>query len=994
MANRQTFLAASVIAGLGPILAVVGQSASASVYTWDPAGALGGSGTWDVAVNSDWWNGAGAILWSDTSASGVNTAVFRGTAGTVTLNANLSASGLIFNTPGYLLRGSHTLTLGSGGINGSAATSGTTTIASALSLQGGQSWQLGSGATLSATGAITRNLGATLDFSTNGLFAGAGLSTVLGNSTNGWATSGGSTWAFYSAAGQVVALASYNNDTWSSTKSTTVTLANNTAYANATTISLRFNNSAADTVSLSGTDVITSGGILVTGNVGANASTITGGVLEGASGRDLVVIQNNAANGLTIGSVIANNTSATALTKSGPGLLTFAAANTYSGGTLVNGGTLQLGDGAANNGSVAGNITNNSAVVFANPTAQNFGGTISGGGALAKTGAGILTIAASQNYSGPTIINGGTVRLNPVSAASLAGFGANTTGSNGSNSTWTVNTSAVSATAITNGTLTLTDGNMGEARSAFFNTPVAVNTPFTTSFTYVPTVGSGSQNGLLADGFCFVLQNDSRGPAALGGPGGSLGYGAGGTGQINNSFAMELNIFSYGGGPTQGTYFGTNGAVNPETTPVSVSSGDTVKFTLSYNGTTFVEQMTDVTSGLSYSASDTVNLSSVVGGNTAYLGFTGATGGSFATQTISSFSGSFAISGGTSNNVNILPAGSPVYVTGGTLDATSAPQAISSLAVGSSGALNLSIGNLLACSGSAGFAPGSTLNISGSIAALPELLMTCLGMPSGAFSNVTLSGSSLVSVGDSLSYSSGSLEIVSGVSARWTAGSGNWSAGTNWDIGLPPNGTGQAALLNQSSGTVAVNLDLPITLGGLDFGASGSTAVYSLSGSTLTFANSGGTSSVTVLSGSQSIHSAVYLSGGSLDFSASNRGILSISGNISDDNGPESLIVDGDGTGRLILSGKNTFHGGVHVDAGTLMVQSAFALPDGSSLTVGRAAAPLFAPVDNASLEAVSVPEPGPLAMLLAALAIAMAGYWGRRKSKITNNGKEIRNNK
>ena len=98
---------------------------------------------------------------------------------------------------------------------------------------------------------------------------------------------------------------------------------------------MRFNAAAANTLTLSGNNTITSGGILVTPAVGANATTLTGGTLLGASGKDLVVIQNNTSGALTVGSVIADNGGATGLTKSGSGTLALTAANTYAGGTTI-----------------------------------------------------------------------------------------------------------------------------------------------------------------------------------------------------------------------------------------------------------------------------------------------------------------------------------------------------------------------------------------------------------------------------------------------------------------------------------------------------------------------------------------------------------------------------------------------------------------------------------------------------------------------------------
>src|SRR5207245_4928983 len=119
--------------------------------------------------------------------------------------------------------------------------------------------------------------------------------------------------------------------------------------------SRRFNTAAPATVTLAGANPSTSGGILVTAGVGNNASAITGGSLRGASGSDLIVIQANTANTLNIGSNIVDNGTATALSKFGAGtLIVSGAANTYSGGTFVQQGTListgSLGRGPARTG--------------------------------------------------------------------------------------------------------------------------------------------------------------------------------------------------------------------------------------------------------------------------------------------------------------------------------------------------------------------------------------------------------------------------------------------------------------------------------------------------------------------------------------------------------------------------------------------------------------------------------------------------------------------
>lgn len=105
------------------------------------------------------------------------------------------------------------------------------------------------------------------------------------------------------------------------------------------------------------------------------------------------------------------------LTKSGSGTLTILNTNTYVGSTFINGGTLRLGDGIANDGSVAGNIADNSALVVANPVDQPLGGVISGSGSLLKLGTGTLTLTADSTLTGPTTISAGMLTLGDGVAA-------------------------------------------------------------------------------------------------------------------------------------------------------------------------------------------------------------------------------------------------------------------------------------------------------------------------------------------------------------------------------------------------------------------------------------------------------------------------------------------------------------------------------------------------------------------------------------------------
>ena len=113
------------------------------------------------------------------------------------------------------------------------------------------------------------------------------------------------------------------------------------------------------------------------------------------------------------------------MTLAGGGQLILSASNTYTGVTTISGGTLQLGDGTGNNGSVAGNITDNAHLTFANPYAQTYTGAISGSGGLTKTAAGLLILTGSNTYSGATTISAGTLQ---VGSSGTAGSIGNTSG--------------------------------------------------------------------------------------------------------------------------------------------------------------------------------------------------------------------------------------------------------------------------------------------------------------------------------------------------------------------------------------------------------------------------------------------------------------------------------------------------------------------------------------------------------------------------------------
>jgi autotransporter-associated beta strand protein/uncharacterized repeat protein (TIGR03803 family) len=252
------------------------------------------------------------------------------------------------------------------------------------------------------------------------------------------------------------------------------------------------------------------------------------------------------------------------------------------------------------------------------------------------------------------------------------------------------------------------------------------------------------------------------------------------------------------------------------------------------------------------------------------------------------------------------------------------------------------------------------------------------GNPGGS---LTISGGTLFGItsqggasGDGTVFA---LQIA--LSVWHAAGGGSWKNGSSWSSQTGPNGAGLQAVLGGSpTASCTITLDGSQTVGSLTF--NNGTAGYTLSagsGGTLILNNSGGTGSqIVVLAGSHSITAPVEIADGNLSVAESGHDRLIISGNISDDNGAESLALYGDGSGVLVLSGTNTYGGRTIVEDGKLVSTSPAALPVGGSLIVGAEAVSIFAPLAAAAQSPTAVPEPSTLALLGFAAIAFLARKW------------------
>ncbi len=694
----ETFFAqATAINGGASDFATAGVNLAApQLLDWDPAGAnLGGYNTWDTTTPV-WWSPSDNQM--ETWQNG-DIACFQGSPGTVTIPAGsqISAASIEFNS-NYAIQGPGELCLPSGGttidVEAASATigavnagsgpltkqgSGTVTLSGANTYTGGSQIVAGAvalaGVTPLGTGTVDL-AGGTLQFVGTSGFSGAYYNVA----NNGYVPEFS---GLTPVATRVDATIDFPNDgngfePGISGLDATDSGAVWTGVLNITTGGVYTFQTTSDDGSLLYVD-----GTQVVNDDGPHGMQTASGTIDLTAGNHLVTVQYVQAgggagiiaqySGADTGDAMIDLGSRSGSVSTGgpldlPNALNVTADSSVqlpdSGGpaslaSLVMGGqTLHvIGSGTL---AVSGAVTlaGPGSATFDVPESAtlNLNGVVSGDAGLTKAGAGSLVLAAANTYSGTTNVIGGTLRL----GSEVSGFG-------GDGGGWTTNAGAT----ISGDVLTLTDNGGYEARSAFYDTPLPVNAPFQATFTYQ---ASGSSDP--ADGAAFVLENDPAGAGGVGGTGSDLGYGG-----ITPSAAVEFNVYS---GHTRGTGYyndgqtgGNGGSDYIATGPVNLASGDPIQVDLTYDGINLVETLTDQTTGATFITTyDNVNLADQLGGNTAYVGFTGGTGGSASTQTIDFLNFTFVTGGG-----SILPATTSVEIAGGaTLDLGGSSQTIASLA--------------------------------------------------------------------------------------------------------------------------------------------------------------------------------------------------------------------------------------------------------------------------------------------------------------------------
>jgi len=178
---------------------------------------------------------------------------------------------------------------------------------------------------------------------------------------------------------------------------------------------------AGNNASYNGAISVNDGGTLQVGNLGATGTLGTGDISINHISSKLVF---NRTGTLLVSNNI-NGAGSLAQSGSGTTILT-SNQNWYSGGTQINGGTLQIGNGGTSGQLGSGLVSNNAALVFMRSDAISVGNVISGSGSLAQSGAGTLTLTGANTYTGATTVTSGILKAGVASVAGMSGaFGNN-----------------------------------------------------------------------------------------------------------------------------------------------------------------------------------------------------------------------------------------------------------------------------------------------------------------------------------------------------------------------------------------------------------------------------------------------------------------------------------------------------------------------------------------------------------------------------------------
>ncbi|MES2657692.1 MAG: autotransporter-associated beta strand repeat-containing protein [Verrucomicrobiota bacterium] len=840
------------------------QCAQAANLTWDTVTGDGttitpGNGTWDTVVGNLKWNNAG----TDTVWSAANSAIFGGVDGTyaITLGSSFSAQAMTFNNSGYTLSATSAQTLSltnTGNVvtvaAGKSATIGNNVVV-AVNVNNGTSTTVSLAASAGNDSTLNIDSGATLTKNANG-GTGQLQFTTSTASTNGIVNVAGTVKYEVTSGTSQIVIGQTSGTTTMNVNSGGLLTTNSTGSASSLGSIVLSNNGATSVLNLASGGAVTlsntsstSGLNIARTGAGGGTMNLNGGILTTPRVFKGVIGTPGAASGIfnfNGGTLTANVTNNTDF------MTGLTRANVRDGGAKIDTGSFNVTIAQA---LLHSNIVTNNPVT-GTPDAATDGG-------LTKSGSGVLTLSGANNYTGATAVNNGTLSLtgsltsaiNVASGATITGTGSTTgllTMSGGS--TFAANTSG---TALTANGVAFTG-----ATNLIFNGATTNGSTYDL-FTY----GAGGVTGLgnltstfrttFNDTGTKVTGTVSTGTRTWNTTSGVWEIGGAGTNWSEGDqkyFNGDTVIF---GDPASSSTVTLNGTLLPAG---DVTVNNTNAYTFSGSGSI------SGSAGLTKEGSGDLTISNA---NT-YTGATSVKNGTLILSSTGSLpgSGSLILGDGTTNTSGIFQLGNA----GGAVNAS-----LASIAIAGTGTANAVVG---------GNASVSTLTINSASN------VTFAGILGGGGTNqnnlgLTKSGPGILTLSNTANSYSGQT-IING-----TGSAGILQIGANEVI---PDAS-EVVISNGGKFVVglAASGSYTETIKGLSGAASAASLVEAFD------AASGGTG----ITGNLIINTA----GGTYDF-----------GGFVRDRGGSIMTITKSGTGTQILSGANTYSGATTINGGTLQI--------------------------------------------------------------------------